>query len=264
MSWARVVPEPGRVDRAEVDHLRGVLAAGREAGLQMRLTLLHSAIPRWFAAEGGFAAATAEARWRDWVRLVAAEFGDPVGGWMPIDNPGSYAQKAYLTGMSPPGERGLRQFTRVLEVMHRCDAQAAAMLKETTGLPVTSNQSLAPLWPADDSAAAEEATARFDALLWSWLPTADAFDQVGFSYYYGAPVAGDGSPRPWPAGRQPGPSGYVPWAEGLGIVVDRLHTTLPGRSWWWPRSGTAGVTTSRGASTCGLWTRSCAPRGNEA
>ncbi|APU16736.1 beta-glucosidase/6-phospho-beta-glucosidase/beta-galactosidase [Actinoalloteichus sp. GBA129-24] len=229
VSWARVVPEPGRVDRAEVEHVRRVLTAGREAGLQMWLTLLHSAIPRWFAEEGGFAGPTAAARWREWVELVAADFGGEVDGWMPINNPGSYAMKAYLNGTFPPGVRDLEVFARALEVMHRCDAQAAVMLREATGLPVTSNQSLAPLWPADDSAAAVAATARFDALLWSWLPAAAAFDQIGFSYYYGAAIAGDGSLRPWPADRAPGPLGYVPWADGLGIVLDRLHTALPGR-----------------------------------
>ena len=54
IEWARIEPEPGRVDPAAVDHYRSVLAAARDAGITPWITLHHFTLPRWFAAEGAF------------------------------------------------------------------------------------------------------------------------------------------------------------------------------------------------------------------
>ena len=43
-------------------------------------------------------------------------------------------------------------------------------------------------------------------------------DFLGFSYYSALGVRGDGSFGPWPADGQPGPQGYVRWAEGFAYV----------------------------------------------
>jgi beta-glucosidase len=98
-------------------------------------------------------------------------------------------------------------------------------LKDTT---------LAPLYPADDSAETAAAIARLDALVWdSWLALArhpryaQAFDLHGFTYYYGALVTPQGQLLPYPADRQPGPLGYVPWPDGIAAVLRRLHRELP-------------------------------------
>lgn len=232
ISWARVVPVEGEVDQAAVDYYRAVLAAGRTAGLRVWVCLLHSAIPVWFADRGGFAGTDALETWLVWVRLAAELFGELVGGWMPFNTPSSYAQKAYLTGLFPPGHRDLNETVAVLGAVHRCDFEAALVLR-TTGKPVCSNEALMPLIPADDDAVG--AVARLDALVWdSWLGLArheryaGAFDLVGFTYYYGGVVGADGQIRPHPADQQPGPLGYVRWPEGIVPVLRRLHEELPG------------------------------------
>ncbi|HEY5336072.1 MAG TPA: family 1 glycosylhydrolase [Mycobacteriales bacterium] len=54
------------------------------------------------------------------------------------------------------------------------------------------------------------------------------FDLVGFSYYATVGVA-QGRVVPYPAGEPVSAMGYVPWAEGLGLVLRRLHEELPGQ-----------------------------------
>jgi beta-glucosidase len=228
INWARVVPERGQVDRTAVDYYRAVLDAGRTAGLRVWACLLHSAIPAWFADRGGFAAEDALPTWLEWVDLAADLFGDLVGGWMPFNTPTSYAQKAYLTGSFPPGCYDPQQIAGVLKAVHTCDFEAALRLRDT-GIPVCSNEALLPLYGVDD-----DVTARLDALVWdSWLTLArhpryrDAFDLYGFTYYFGASVTQDGRPGPYPPEREPGPLGYVPWPDGMAVVLERLRRELP-------------------------------------
>lgn len=235
INWARVVPAEGHVDATAVDYYRAILAAGRAAGLRMWVCLLHSAIPVWFADRGGFGGEDAEAVWLGWVELAADLFSDLVGGWMPINTPTSYTNKGYLAGTFPPGHRDPDETAAVLAALHRCDFEAALLLRSTDS-PRCSNEALLPLWSADDTPEAARAVARMDALVWdSWLDLArqdryaDAFNLYGFTYYYGAAVRADGQLLPHPSDQSPGPLGYVPWPDGLVTVLDRLNRELPGR-----------------------------------
>jgi beta-glucosidase len=235
INWAKVQPEPDRWDRAAVDFYREVLSAGRDAGLRMWVTLLHTALPQWLASEGGMLGASAGDHWRRWVDTVADQFGDLVDGWMPVNNPTSFAQKAYLSGTFPPGIRSVEEFRRALTAIHRADFEAALRLRGT-GRPVCSNESLTPILAADETPEAAAAVTMWEAAVWdSWLGLArsdafgDAFDQYGFSYYAATAVNGQGEPRPYPSAAAPGPLGYVPWADGLRLVLQRLGRELPGR-----------------------------------
>lgn len=235
VNWARVQPSAGEVDESEVRRYRQILSAGRDAGLRIWVTLLHSAIPQWFAAEGGFAGPGATDRWESWVRVAAERFGDVAGGWMPVNNPAGFALKGYLMGSFPPGHTHPAEFDRVLTAVCRAEFDAARILADT-GLPRCSIEGLVPLAPADDTPASAAQTQRLDNVLWeSWLKLArmpdyaGALDYVGFSYYCGARIDGNGKPLPQPADGQVGPLGYVPWADGLRQVLDRLSRELPGQ-----------------------------------
>ena len=182
INWARVVPEPGRVDHVAVDRYRAMLDAAREAGLRVWVCLHHFALPYWFSDQGGFASQDS-LTWLECVDQAARLFGDLAGGWMPVNTPTSYAQKAYLAGSLPPGHRDAEETAAVLRALHIADFEAALRLRET-GHPVCSNEALLPLYPTDPSAAS--ASARLNAALWdSWLSLArhpryqQAFDLVG-------------------------------------------------------------------------------------
>jgi beta-glucosidase len=234
VNWARVVPKRGRIDQAAVDYYRAVLDAGRASGLRLWVCLLHSALPTWFADRGGFASDDAREVWLEWVDLAAELFADLVGGWMPFNTPTSFAQKAYLTGTFPPGIRDIDETAQILRTVHVCDFEAALRLRHTNK-PVCSNEALLPLLPADDTTEAAAAVAQLDALVWqSWLRLArlpryeSAFDLYGFTYYYGALVTSQGRLLPYPTDQPTGPLGYVPWPDGIAVVLERLDRELPG------------------------------------
>lgn len=164
-----------------IDYDRSVLIAAGDAGLRVWVCLLHNAILVWFADRGRFAAQNALDTWLRWVDFAA------------FNTPTSYAHKAYLAGMFPPGRRDPDEMVAVLKTVHTCDFEAALRLRET-GKPTCSNEALLPLYPADDS----PETAH--ALVWgSWLALAHhpryvgAFGLHGFAYYYGALVTAQGA-----------------------------------------------------------------------
>lgn len=231
INWARVVPEAGCVDQIAVDHYRAMLDAACAAGLRVWLCLHHFALPCWFADRGGFAGQDSLTPWLEWVDQAAKLFGDLVGGWMPVNTPTSYAQKAYFAGSFPPGHRDAEQTAAVLRALHIADFEAALRLRES-GQPVCSNEALLPLYPTDPDAGT--ATARLSAATWdSWLALVrhpryrQAFDLLGFTYYCGMAVTPEGQLRPYPPDLSPGPLGYVPWAGGIVPVLQRLRGELP-------------------------------------
>jgi beta-glucosidase len=233
LDWSRLQPKPGNWDQQAVEHYRAVLRAGRDAGLTVWACLLHGALPGWFTAEGGFLNPDAMQTWRRWVEFAAETFGDLVGGWKPVNGPASFATKRYLTGQFPPGLTDPRTFGQALRVIQQADFEAARWLR-STGRPIASVEALAPIVPR--SPAAQPAASAYDAVLWdSWLGLArsddyaDAFDYIGFSYYFGVEIDEHGRPGPYPPGEAVGPQGYVPWPDGLRLVLDRLATELPGR-----------------------------------
>ncbi|GAA1890780.1 family 1 glycosylhydrolase [Streptantibioticus ferralitis] len=235
LDWARIEPQPGQHDRQAIEHYRQVLLAGRDAGLTMWVCLLHTALPAWFAAEGGFLSPTASDTWLRHVDFIAETFGDLADGWMPVNNPTAYAQKAYLAGTFPPGHTSQEEFLTALQAIHQADFEAALRLRQG-GKPTSTNEALLQLHPVDDSDDAAAATALVDAVVWgSWLNMArtpryeGAFDRYGFSYYFTAAVNSSGDLLPYPAGERVGPQGYASWAPGLGEVLTRLDTELPGK-----------------------------------
>src|SRR5688572_5621650 len=112
VEWARIEPEDGRVDHDELEHVRDVLGAGRDAGLAMWVCLHHITLPRWFTDDlRGFRDdKVGRYRWSAHVDLCGDAFGDLVDGWQPMDVPARYAMEGFLFGRIPPGRSDPRKF----------------------------------------------------------------------------------------------------------------------------------------------------------
>lgn len=248
VEWARVEPEPGRRDPQAVAHYRDVLAAARDKGIDIWVCLHHFTLPVWFVDAGGFASAEGREYWKRHVHWMAETFGDHVHGWKPVNEPVAFAGAGRLLGMHPPGERDVGSFLEQLEATYIAALEAARIL-HGSGRPVATIEAVSPVFAASGSEADESAARLVDDVYWGvWtrmlgegvlhvplrdpleVPDApDVFDLAGFSYYSATSISADLSMGPYPAGAEVGPMGYVPWSEGIGIVLDRLADTLPGR-----------------------------------
>jgi beta-glucosidase len=247
IDWARVEPEPGRPDRAAIAYYRDVLTAALDAGVQPWVCLHHFTLPRWFAEAGGFLAEPNRHEfWARHVEFVAETFGDLVRGWQPVNETNYYAFAAYRGGGWPPGHNDAAESALVSRAIHLATAEAAVRLRQT-GAPVASIFGLAPIEALDDDPRTTRLAGLLDAHNWQAglglfrdgvlrVPGLDetlrpdlagSFDLVGFSFYSSIGIR-QGRIVPVPPDAPVSPLGYGICADGLGLVLDRLHQLLPG------------------------------------
>lgn len=245
MEWARLEPEPGRHDAGAVEHYRAVLTAAIDAGITPWITLHHFSLPRWFQADGAFTAADNRERWTRHVDWMAETFGDLAGGWQPVNEANYYARTGYGGWGFPPGRNDPAELAVVDEAIQLANAEAAVRLGQT-GKPVASIFGLSGAVVQDDDPASQAAADAWYRQLWDpglglyrdgvlrvegrdpieRPDLAGAFDLIGFSYYACAGFV-DGGLALHPPDAPRSPLGYGIWAEGLGVVLDRLADVVP-------------------------------------
>jgi beta-glucosidase len=247
IEWARLEPDRGSYDEEAIRHYRDVLAAAHDAGVVPWVSLHHFTLPRWFLTSGGFLVEENRTDvWRRHVDFVAETFGDLVGGWQPINETNYYARAAYGGRGWPPGHTDQQEVAIVNEAMHLAFAEASVRLKQT-GAPVSSIFGLSPIVAQDDDPATADLARSLDDYYWKpWIglfrdgvltvphrtpierpDLAGSVDMIGFSYYAAMGVRA-GSLAIQPPDAPISPLGYGIWANGLGLVLDRLHDELPG------------------------------------
>jgi beta-glucosidase len=104
VEWARIEPEEGFFSRAALDHYRRVAGACLERGVTPVVTYHHFTSPRWFSADGGWAADTAPDRFARYAERVSAHLGDLVP-WVCTINEANIAATLVHVGIAPAGER---------------------------------------------------------------------------------------------------------------------------------------------------------------
>jgi len=246
IEWARIEPSEGVYDQHAIRHYRDMLIAAHSAGIQPWVCLHHFTLPKWFADLGGFLVDNNRVTyWTRHVDFIANTFGDLVFGWQPVNETNYYPAAAYLGRGWSPGHNDIDEYRTVSQQMHLATAEAAVRLKQT-GKPVASIFGLSTLELLDDSPASHEFATRFYNANWNAgiglfrdgalnfagrdpIVRPDlqgSFDLIGFSYYCAHGVR-NGHIVPYPESINPSPLGYSIWPDGLGLVLDRLHTELP-------------------------------------
>ncbi len=247
IEWARVEPEEGVHDPVAIAHYRAVLAAARDAGVSPWVCLHHFTLPRWFAAKGGFLVdELRRTYWSRHVAFIADTFGDLVAGWQPVNETNLYPSVGYLGHGFAPGHDDRDEWATVSVQIQLATAEAAVRLRQT-GAPVSSIFGLSPMVSLDDEPETRQFAEWYDASNWSAglglfregvlrVPGRDpierpglagAFDLIGFSYYC-AFGARRGRLALYPEVGERSPLRYTIWPQGLGLVLDRLHTEVPG------------------------------------
>jgi beta-glucosidase len=247
IDWARVEPDNGRHDPAAVEHYRAILTAALDAGIEPWICLHHFTLPRWFADAGGFLAEENRTRfWARHVEFIAETFGDLARGWQPVNETNYYALAAYRGRGWPPGHDDTAEAMLVSRAMQLATAEAAVRLRQT-GAPVASIFGLSGIQAMDDTPATARLADLLDGLSWragldlfrdgvlrvpgledtSRPDLAGSFDLIGFSFYATIGVR-EGRMAAYPPGAPGSPLGDGIWADGLGLVLDRLHAMLPG------------------------------------
>ena len=113
VEWARVEPENGRFDQAQLDHYRAMTDAVLAAGMTPMVTLHHFTLPRWVAERGGWLDAEVPGRFARYCDRVVRALGDRVTWWCTINEPGVVAFGGYLGALNfPPGRKDVGSWER--------------------------------------------------------------------------------------------------------------------------------------------------------
>lgn len=158
IEWARVEPHEGQWDRTAVDHVRSVLRAAADAGVEVWACLLHGSAPGWFTDDrrGWLDDKAARLAWPRYVDRLAEEIGDLVDGWVPIHEPDLQARLGYLDGTFPPGRHDAADHRDARAALRRAEDEAARLLRGG-GRPVAVSARLDDPEPERDQRERDEA-----------------------------------------------------------------------------------------------------------
>jgi beta-glucosidase len=129
VEWARIEPEQGVYDPAEIEHYRDVLRTVHARGMKVVLTLQHFSLPSWVAHHAPQGANS----WldpdivdffADYTDHVVQALGDQVDYWLTINEPTVSMLTAYIVGVSPPGIQDFKKAPVVLANFLKAHARA--------------------------------------------------------------------------------------------------------------------------------------------
>lgn len=75
IEWARIEPQEGCFDEAQIDHYRKVIHCCRENGIEPIVTLLHFTSPRWLISKGGWESDETPGYFARYTRYVIEQLG---------------------------------------------------------------------------------------------------------------------------------------------------------------------------------------------
>jgi beta-glucosidase len=103
--WSRIEPARGRFAPVAVAHYHAVLASLRRRGLTPLVTLHHFTNPLWIAERGGWENPDTIARFCEFARFCAREFGGEVDWWCTVNEPEVLGFRGWSEGIWPPQKR---------------------------------------------------------------------------------------------------------------------------------------------------------------
>jgi beta-glucosidase len=105
LEWARIEPQEGKFNQAEIEHYRKVLLAFKKQGIKSVITLWHWTNPVWLAEQGGWANKKSVEYFARYVEMVVKELGGLVDYWLTLNEPMVYLVNGYVKGKWPPQKK---------------------------------------------------------------------------------------------------------------------------------------------------------------
>jgi beta-glucosidase len=172
IAWPRILPAgAGTVNQHGLDFYKRLAEGLRERGIEPIATLYHWDLPQALQNAGGWAARDTALRFAEYARVVAAELGDVVGGWITQNEPWVTAFLGHAYGTKAPGTRDWATALRVSHHLLLSHGLATEALRGA--LPATAEVGLAlnlfPVVPAVDDESHREAAAVRDGYVNRWF-----------------------------------------------------------------------------------------------
>lgn len=137
VEWARIEPEPGRIDEAALERYRAILGSLARRGIRAMVTLHHFTHPAWFHVKTPWTTPASVGAFARFARRVGEALRGLVGWWCTLNEPMVFLLGGYADAQMPPGVRDLDAFARAAANLLRAHAAARAALREVDpGAPI--------------------------------------------------------------------------------------------------------------------------------
>ena len=185
LEWSRIMPEPGKVDPAEIEHYRLYLSSLVKRGLKPVVTLQHWTEPQWFTDMGGFTKRGNLLYWQHYVYAVLESLDwRQIEYVISINEANTFMIMGYIVGQHAPGHKNpikawmaYRNLARAHQTVY--DSFHAKFPHIKVGFAHQYNKIIATRrWGRVQAA--------FQKWWWntSWISWAGRFDFIGVNYYF--------------------------------------------------------------------------------
>lgn len=130
VSWSKIMPEEGVVDKAAIQHYSDVVDSLLAAGIEPMITLHHFAHPMWFEEKGAFEKEENIAHFVEFAAQVFIPLRDRVKYWCTVNEPAVFIISAYFDGVFPPGKQDPELAALVLKNMYLAHVKVYEKLKK--------------------------------------------------------------------------------------------------------------------------------------
>jgi beta-glucosidase len=105
IEWARIEPQEGEFDEAELEHYRKVLKALKKRKLTPFVTLWHFTQPVWFSESGGFERKDSPEIFARYCQKVVQALHEECSHFSTMNEPNVFGSNGWLRGSWPPFKR---------------------------------------------------------------------------------------------------------------------------------------------------------------
>ncbi|AUQ57723.1 beta-glucosidase A [Phaeobacter inhibens] len=164
-SWARVMPEGRGAPNPEgLDFYDRLTDAMLERGLKPCVTLYHWELPQALADLGGWRNAEIANWFGDYAEVIMGRIGDRMYSATPINEPWCVGWLSHFLGHHAPGLRDIRATARAMHHVMLAHGTAIQAMRALGMSNLGGVFNLEWATPVDDSEAAQQAAARYDAI----------------------------------------------------------------------------------------------------
>ena len=164
-SWARVLPEGrGRPNPEGLDFYDRIVDGMLARGLKPAATLYHWELPAPLADLGGWRNRDVAQWFADFTEVIMGRIGDRIWSAAPVNEPWCVAWLSHFLGAHAPGLRDIRAAVRAMHHVLLAHGQSIAVMRGLGMGNLGAVCNFERAIPADESAAAAAATARYDAV----------------------------------------------------------------------------------------------------
>lgn len=129
ISWSRVEPRRGWFDDAALKRYSRFVDHLVAAGIEPVVTLFHYTHPRWFHEQTPWTSIESVIAFGRFASRVAAELGDRVRMWVPLNEPLVFLLAGYAGGQIPPGVADVATMNRVFDHLLAAHSVAASEIR---------------------------------------------------------------------------------------------------------------------------------------